>query len=62
MHLLQAFRASGMAVVHVRHISRSPESVFYPGQIGVEVQERFTALDDEPVFEKMFLMSSARLV
>ena len=50
--LLEAYRASQLTVVHIRHMSRSPKSVFYPGQIGVEAQERFKAFDTEAVFEK----------
>ena len=36
-----AWRAAGHPVVSVRHISRSPDSVFAPGQSGVEFQPRF---------------------
>jgi nicotinamidase-related amidase len=39
-------------VVSVRHISRSPSSVFAPGQEGVEFQDRFTPLAHEHVVEK----------
>lgn len=47
-----AWRASGQPVVSVRHISRSPASVFAPGQDGVEFQERFLPLPQEHVVEK----------
>ena len=50
--LLGAWRASGQPVVLVRHISRSPESVFAPGQPGVLFQERFLPLSHEHVVEK----------
>jgi nicotinamidase-related amidase len=50
--LLAAWRATGQAVVNVRHISRSPSSVFAPGQSGVEFQERFIPLAHEHVVEK----------
>lgn len=50
LHL--AWRASGHPVVSVRHISRSPQSVFAPGQSGVEFQERFLPLPSEHVVEK----------
>jgi nicotinamidase-related amidase len=47
-----AWRESGQPVVSVRHISRSPTSVFAPGQSGVEFQERFLPLPHEHVVEK----------
>ena len=47
-----AWRESGQPVVSVRHISRSPSSVFAPGQSGVEFQERFLPLAHEHVVEK----------
>jgi len=50
--LLGAWRASGQPVVLVRHISRSPTSVFAPGQPGVEFQQRFLPLAHEHVVEK----------
>lgn len=50
--LLAAWRTSGRPVVHVRHISRSPESIFWPGQSGAEFQPRFAPLAHEHVVEK----------
>jgi nicotinamidase-related amidase len=50
--LLDAWRRAGRPIVHVRHISRSPESIFWPGQSGVEFQRRFTPLAGEHVVEK----------
>jgi nicotinamidase-related amidase len=47
-----AWRAAEQPVVSVRHISRSPTSVFAPGQSGVEFQERFMPLAHEHVVEK----------
>jgi nicotinamidase-related amidase len=47
-----AWRESGRPVVSVRHISRSPTSVFAPGQSGVEFQQRFQPLAHEHVVEK----------
>jgi len=47
-----AWRAAGHPVVSVRHISRSPDSVFAPGQPGVEFQPRFQPLAHEHVVEK----------
>ena len=50
--LLAAWRGAGHPVVGVRHISRSPVSVFAPGQAGVEFQQRFLPLATEHVVEK----------
>jgi nicotinamidase-related amidase len=50
--LLQAWRAVTAPVVHVRHISRSPTSLFAPGQPGAAFQDRFTPLPHEHVVEK----------
>jgi nicotinamidase-related amidase len=50
--LLQAWRAANAPVVHVRHISRSPDSPFAPGQSGVEFQEALHPLRHEHVLEK----------
>jgi nicotinamidase-related amidase len=50
--LLDAWRTAGGNVVFVRHISRTPGSLFWPGQSGVEFQERFTPLSTEFVVEK----------
>ncbi|GAA0402889.1 cysteine hydrolase family protein [Massilia aurea] len=47
-----AWRAAGHPVVSVRHISRSPNSVFAPGQSGVEFQPRFHPMVHEHVVEK----------
>ncbi|AIN57916.1 cysteine hydrolase family protein [Pseudomonas soli] len=50
--LLAFWRASMRPVVHVRHISRDPDSVFRPGQPGCEFQPAFTPQSNEAVFEK----------
>jgi nicotinamidase-related amidase len=50
--LLAAWRLTLRPVVHVRHISRDPDSVFWPGQPGCEFQPAFTPLASEAVFEK----------
>ena len=47
-----AWRRAGYPAVSVRHVSRSPESVFAPGQPGVKFQARFQPLDHEHVVEK----------
>lgn len=50
--LLQAWRAAGAPVVHVRHMSRTPGSPFWPGQPGVEFQPALAPLPHEHVVEK----------
>ena len=50
--LLSAWRATRRPIVHVRHISRSPDSIFWPGQSGAEFQPRFAPLSHEHVVEK----------
>lgn len=50
--LLKAWRSSSRPVVHVRHLSRSPDSVFWPAQEGVEFQEQFLPIGAEPVIDK----------
>jgi nicotinamidase-related amidase len=50
--LLAAWRAAGAPVVHVRHISRTPGSLFWPGQPGAEFQEALMPLSSEHVVEK----------
>ncbi|WEJ70425.1 cysteine hydrolase family protein [Pseudomonas sp. PSE14] len=50
--LLAAWRQAGWPVVHVRHISRTPGSPFWPGQPGAEFQPELAPLDHEQVLEK----------
>jgi nicotinamidase-related amidase len=50
--LLERWRALSATVVHVRHISRSPESLFAPGQPGVQFQDQFAPLPEAYVMEK----------
>lgn len=50
--LLDAWRRVGGAVVHVRHLSRTPGSPFWPGQPGVEFQPELAPRDDEHVVDK----------
>lgn len=52
LQLLSTWRRSGRPVVHVRHISRSPDSVFWPGQPGCEFQHALQPLALEHVVEK----------
>ncbi|MEO8411936.1 MAG: cysteine hydrolase family protein [Propionivibrio sp.] len=50
--LLSAWRTDGAPIVHVRHLSRTPTSVFRPGQVGADFQPRFTPAANEHVVEK----------
>ena len=50
--LLDAWRKAGATVVHVRHLSRTVGSPFWPGQAGVEFQDRLAPLPSEHVVEK----------
>jgi nicotinamidase-related amidase len=50
--LLDAWRAAGASVVHIRHISRTPGSPFWPGQPNVEFQERLAPTLSDHVVEK----------
>jgi nicotinamidase-related amidase len=50
--LLQAWRAARAPIVHVRHISRTRTSLFWPGQAGVEFQPEFAPLPTEHVVDK----------
>jgi nicotinamidase-related amidase len=52
LELLTAWRERGAPVVHVRHISRTPGSPFWPGQPGVEFQPLLQPLNREHVVEK----------
>jgi len=51
-NLLAAWRARGAPLVHIRHISRTPGSPFWPGQTGVEFQPALAPLASEHVVEK----------
>jgi nicotinamidase-related amidase len=50
--LLAAWRSARAPVVHVRHMSRTPGSPFWPGSIGAEFQAAFEPDPEEQVFEK----------
>jgi nicotinamidase-related amidase len=50
--LLARWRSLNWPVVHVRHMSRSRDSVFWPGQVGAEFQDAFSPLSAEHILEK----------
>ncbi|HTV77639.1 MAG TPA: cysteine hydrolase family protein [Steroidobacteraceae bacterium] len=50
--LLAAWRRRDAPVVHVRHMSRAPGSLFWPGQPGAEFLEALAPLPHEHVVEK----------
>lgn len=50
--LLAAWRGANLPIIHVRHMSRTPASLFFPGQPGAAFQERFEPLPGEHVVEK----------
>lgn len=50
--LLAAWRAAAAPIVHVRHVSRTPGSPFWPGQPGAEFQPDLAPLAHEHVLEK----------
>lgn len=50
--LLQDWRRRQRPIVHIRHVSRTPGSPFWPGQPGVEFQPALAPLDGEHVVEK----------
>lgn len=50
--LLTAWRNKGAPIVHVRHLSRTLGSPFWPGQQGAEFQEKLKPFDNEHVIKK----------
>lgn len=52
LDLLGLWRRSVRPVIHVQHLSRSPDSVFWPEQEGVEFQQRFLPRDGEWLIQK----------
>jgi nicotinamidase-related amidase len=50
--LLAAWRQAKAPVVHIRHMSRTSGSPFWPGQAGAEFQPELAPQDAEQVFEK----------
>jgi len=50
--LLDRWRSSSRPVIHVRHVSRFPDSTYRDGQEGVEFKEVALPLPGEPVVTK----------
>ncbi|KUM44260.1 cysteine hydrolase family protein [Pseudomonas sp. EpS/L25] len=50
--LLAAWRLARAPRIHVRHLSRNPHSVFWPGQPGIEFQPELAPRPGETVFDK----------
>jgi nicotinamidase-related amidase len=50
--LLAAFRAHGLAILHIRHASSEPDSVFRPERPGFQVIEAAREMPGEPVIVK----------
>ncbi|MCH8621847.1 cysteine hydrolase family protein [Undibacterium sp. TS12] len=50
--ILAAWRAASAPIVHVRHMSLNPQSVFWPGQPGNEFQDSFKPYQGEHIVEK----------
>lgn len=49
---LKSWREAKAPIVHVRHISRTPGSPFWPGQSGAEFQDELQPFNTEHVVEK----------
>jgi nicotinamidase-related amidase len=52
LRLLEAWRRSGRAVIHVRHDSVEPGSIFAPGRPGNALRDGFSPGPGEPVVTK----------
>ena len=52
LKLLGAWRAAQWPIIHVKHRSPEPDSVFWPEQQGFEFKPDFLPQDDEPIVEK----------
>ncbi|KQN51528.1 isochorismatase [Pseudomonas sp. Leaf48] len=52
LELLGQWRRSARPVIHVQHLSRSEDSVFWPQQSGVEFQQRFAPQHGEWLIQK----------
>jgi len=52
LELLAFWRRTRRPVIHVQHLSRSADSVFWPQQSGVEFQQRFEPMAGEQLIQK----------
>ncbi|MFW9080323.1 cysteine hydrolase family protein [Pseudomonas sp. P2757] len=52
LDLLGLWRRSARPVIHVQHLSHSPDSVFWPEQSGVQFQQRFLPQGSEWLIQK----------
>ncbi|PWE41803.1 cysteine hydrolase family protein [Pseudomonas prosekii] len=52
VELLAYWRRTARPVIHVQHLSRSADSVFWPQQSGVEFQDRFQPMTGERLIQK----------
>lgn len=52
LRLLQGWRRNQRPVIHVRHFSRTPTSVFWPEQAGVDYQPDFLPVNGEAEIQK----------
>lgn len=52
LKLLNAWRIAQQPIIHIKHRSIEPESVFYPNQHGFEFKPDFLPQDDELIIEK----------
>ena len=52
VELLGYWRRTARPVIHVQHLSRSADSVFWPQQSGVEFQDRFQPMTGERLIQK----------
>jgi nicotinamidase-related amidase len=50
--LLRHWRSTGRPVIHVQHLSHLPDSVFWPGQSGVEFQDSCVPAPGEQLIQK----------
>lgn len=52
LELLLRWRSANRPVIHVKHCSKQPDSVFWPEQAGFEFKQDFLRLQNEWVIEK----------
>ncbi len=50
--LLQAWRSTGRPIIHVRHLSKEPQSTYRPGQAGCEFKDAVLPLPGETIMTK----------